>query len=146
MALLACGWPNNKTYKWSDTKKLMNYGLDNFKKVNLTEIELDASRLTPVSVINGQSERIGGAMQVEQIVSEGDGPDALLLDSGEHIEVNYELSDRLYAPVQQGDYIGRITYTLGDEIVRECRITAADTVAEIDFVWCAQRVLELLWI
>lgn len=146
VALLACGWPNNKTYKWSDTKKLMNYGLENFKKVDLTEIELDDSRLTPVPVINGQSERIGGATQVEQIVSEADGPDALLLGSGEQIEVNYELSDRLYAPVQQGDYIGRITYTLGDEIVRECRVTAADTVAEIDFAWCAERVLELLWI
>ena len=23
VALLACGWPNNKTYKWADAKKLM---------------------------------------------------------------------------------------------------------------------------
>ena len=30
VALLACGWPNNKTYKWKDTKKLMNYGLENY--------------------------------------------------------------------------------------------------------------------
>ena len=27
VALLACGWPNNKGDKWSDTKKLMNYAL-----------------------------------------------------------------------------------------------------------------------
>jgi len=27
VSLLACGWPNNKSYKWSDTKKLMEYGL-----------------------------------------------------------------------------------------------------------------------
>ena len=26
-ALLGCGWPNNKGYKWSDTRKLMEYGL-----------------------------------------------------------------------------------------------------------------------
>ena len=31
VALLACGWPNNKTYKWSDTKKLMTYGLENYE-------------------------------------------------------------------------------------------------------------------
>lgn len=24
-ALLGCGWPNNKTYKWSDMKKLMEF-------------------------------------------------------------------------------------------------------------------------
>ena len=30
VSLLACGWPNNKGYKWADTKKLMTYGIDNF--------------------------------------------------------------------------------------------------------------------
>ena len=27
VALLACGWPDNKGYKWKDTRKLMEYGL-----------------------------------------------------------------------------------------------------------------------
>ena len=26
-AVLACGWPPNKSYKWADTRKLMDYGL-----------------------------------------------------------------------------------------------------------------------
>ena len=30
VALLACGWPNNKTYKWADTRTLMQYGLDHY--------------------------------------------------------------------------------------------------------------------
>ena len=30
VALLACGWPNNKSYKWSDTKRLMEYGIAGF--------------------------------------------------------------------------------------------------------------------
>ena len=32
VALLGCGWPGNKTYKWADTKKLMNYGLDHYQE------------------------------------------------------------------------------------------------------------------
>ena len=32
VALLGCGWPGNKTYKWEDTKKLMNYGLDHYQE------------------------------------------------------------------------------------------------------------------
>ena len=30
VALLGCGWPNNRNYKWSDSKRLFQYGLDNF--------------------------------------------------------------------------------------------------------------------
>lgn len=28
VALLACGWPNHKTYKWSDSRELFGYGLE----------------------------------------------------------------------------------------------------------------------
>ena len=31
VALLACGWPGNKTWKWEDTRKLMEYGLSSFE-------------------------------------------------------------------------------------------------------------------
>ena len=31
-AVLASGWPNNKTYKWKDTKKLLDYARNNYKK------------------------------------------------------------------------------------------------------------------
>ena len=31
VALLACGWPNNKSYKWKDTRALMEYGLANYR-------------------------------------------------------------------------------------------------------------------
>ena len=31
-ALLGCGWPNNKTYKWKDAMKLLEYGKANFHK------------------------------------------------------------------------------------------------------------------
>ena len=32
IALLACGWPNNKTYKWKDAKTLFEYGLENYER------------------------------------------------------------------------------------------------------------------
>ena len=30
VALLGCGWPGHKNYKWEDTRKLMEYGLANY--------------------------------------------------------------------------------------------------------------------
>lgn len=32
ISLLGCGWPNNKTYKWKDAMKLLEYGKANFHK------------------------------------------------------------------------------------------------------------------
>lgn len=37
VALLACGWPNNKNYKWADTKTLVQYGLDQYGYCNYWE-------------------------------------------------------------------------------------------------------------
>lgn len=39
VALLGCGWPNNKGYKWSDTRKLMEYGLNEYSLHSFDEIE-----------------------------------------------------------------------------------------------------------
>ena len=47
VALLACGWPNNKNYKWADTRKLMEYAIDNYtyrdvyEEVEIPEIPVE---------------------------------------------------------------------------------------------------------
>lgn len=38
VALLGCGWPGNKNYKWSDTKKLLSYGRENYSYVLLPDL------------------------------------------------------------------------------------------------------------
>ncbi len=61
VALLACGWPNNKTYKWSDTKELMQYGIDNYFYRSFSEegVAFEESRLQPIPVQNGQTDILG---------------------------------------------------------------------------------------
>ena len=41
IALLACGWPDNKNYKWKDARTLFEYGIKNFdmKKVMVKSID-----------------------------------------------------------------------------------------------------------
>lgn len=146
VALLACGWPNNKTYKWSDTKKLMNYGLENFRKKSLLEVQPDETKLQPIEVVEGQGDTIGETAFVKPVVEGYDGYTELLLAQGEEVWLRYELADKLYAPVREEDYIGRITYVLGDEVLKECRVTAGGAVDKIDFRWCFAKVLELLWL
>lgn len=61
VALLACGWPNNKSYKWSDTRELMQYGIDNYFYRSFSEegISFEEERLKPIPVVNGQTKILG---------------------------------------------------------------------------------------
>ena len=44
IALLACGWPNNKTYKWKDARTLFEYGMENYTqkrvKIDIAERQM----------------------------------------------------------------------------------------------------------
>ncbi|QHQ63798.1 hypothetical protein Ana3638_17605 [Anaerocolumna sedimenticola] len=49
--VLACGWPPHKSYKWSDTTKLMDFGMDNFE---LKQIFKADKVFNPVYVEDGK--------------------------------------------------------------------------------------------
>lgn len=143
VALLACGWPNNKSYKWADTKKLMNYGLENFEKKNLREIPIEDSKLAPVLVAEGQGKRIGETVYVSLVVKEKTGTEELLVPKGQEITVTYQIAEKLQAPVEKGAYIGKITYRLGEEVLKEYEVRVGETIGKINLEWCFRRVLEL---
>ena len=143
VALLACGWPNNKTYKWADAKKLMQYGITMFKKIKLDEIELNTKESAAVEVKGGQSKKIGGEVRTELEISPIEGLTALLIGNEQEIQVKYEVTPKLYAPVMNGDFAGEITYLLGDEILAKRTVTVKETVKKIDFFWCIKKASEL---
>lgn len=80
VALLACGWPYNKNYKWADTRKLMNYGIDNYFYRSFLEEEtvFDKKWLQPIPVEDGQTQILGETayVQVEVRASTGEPAEA----------------------------------------------------------------------
>lgn len=147
VALLACGWPNHKTYKWSDTRKLMNYGLENFEYHSFDELPIDEGKLKPLIVENGQTEKLGDKASVEIAVggdkSQTPENGGLLLKQDEKIEVLYEIQDMITAPVQKGMQIGKITYSVNGEIWKVESVVTQSAVPEINFQWCLDRVIDL---
>ncbi len=158
VALLACGWPNNKTYKWSDTKELMGYGLENYEYHSFSETEIDEKKLTPLPVENGQTAEIGEKAYTNIKVPEGkeeengsvdfvDNYEAegvregLLLRDDEQVEITYEIEDKLTAPVEEGTTIGKIQYKVGDIVYLTKMVVTEDAVEAIDFRWCLEKVL-----
>ncbi len=158
VALLACGWPNNKGYKWSDTRVLMNYGLDNFAYHSLDEAAYDESELESLPVLRGQTLDIGDTAYVPVRILErgasgdyqgqgagghGDGREieGLLLRDGEEIQVECHMERQLQAPVEAGKQVGTIQYIFQEQVYREEHIVTTRAVREIDYRWCFQQIM-----
>lgn len=153
-ALLACGWPNHKSYKWSDMRKLMNYGLENYSFHPFSEVEISPAAFSPIPVQNGRGEAIGETVYVTVRIAEEDGEDmpqesknaegeplsGLLLREDEAIRAEYEVKDQLKAPVEEGTPIGSIRYLVNGEVFKTEILAAGNTVPEINFGWCMERV------
>lgn len=146
VALLACGWPNNKSYKWSDTKKLMNYGLENYSFHNFDEAVVDETKFEPILVKNGQTKYLDGkaysGLRVLDSASNNLEINGLLLRDDENFEVSYEIKKELQAPVNVGDQVGTIKYLLNGEVWKIKNVVLTDSVKQIDFMWCFQQVFQ----
>lgn len=142
VALLGCGWPNNKSYKWSDTKKLMKYGLANYQYKNVyEEIKLPA---LPVNGGVKKMEIIGEQVAEVPIVDIGKETPKLnvLLNKDEKVSVTTSLPKNLIAPVKKGDVIGQVTYSLNGMKIREYPIKVSQSIKKITWKWCLQQVWE----
>lgn len=159
VSLLACGWPNNKSYKWSDTRELMQYGLDHYSYKSFLDegTRFDEKLLQPIPVQNGRTDILGTTAYTDIMVSgrdaaDRDGTDAgaetaegermgLLLREDEQIRVEYDWSKSLEAPVRQGTTVGSIRYIVDDRVYLTEDIVTAQNVGEIELDWCLEQIL-----
>ena len=132
VALLACGWPNNKGYKWSDTRKLMEYALENY---HYREIGDEPEQIS-LKVENGASDGFPSAAPARLEMAAESAPFRVLLKSGEDVTVEYDVPESVAAPVEEGETLGKIVYRLEGETIREYPVTAAESVRERDFSIC----------
>lgn len=143
VALLACGWPNHKTYKWSDMKKLADYGMAYYEYRDIYE----AKQFEELPVRNG----IAGEdatpydLAYTKIVLEKDAPQSLpyLLCAEDVIEVKTSLVKQLEAPVYTGEKAGKVSYYLNGELIEEYAVISAEEVAAVNYPWTLRYILKL---
>ena len=139
VALLACGWPNNRSYKWSDTRKLMSYGLENYMYRKVWQ----EPKLPELPVKNGIPDR--GNLEEEvriRLRLSSEEPDLkLLLSEGEQVQVETHISQEVTAPVEPGTLLGSVRYLLDGQVVKVYTVEAAEDVEAVTLGWC----LEKLW-
>lgn len=143
VALLACGWPNHRTYKWSDTRTLMEYGLAHYNYRSFDAVTLPAETTADIIVNNGQGSMIGGRILVPVEVSRDmTGVGGLLMHEDEKVTVTLQKVRELTAPVREGQTVGYVSYAVGNREWKRIRLAASGEIKAIDMKWCVCRVVE----
>lgn len=142
VALLGCGWPNHKNYKWQDTRALMEYGLEHYTLHSFSEAKLPQIPAV-IPVEKGQGEKLGEMAQVSTVRRETEDM-KLLLGAEDEVRTVYRGKTFLEAPVKEGDKIGEISYELNGEIWKTEDVVAGNDVEKIDYAWCLKQTIERL--
>lgn len=109
VALLGCGWPNNKTYKWKDCKKLFTYGIENYEYQTFTQ----PLGSWEYAVANGAAASGDPyEMPLVRLEEENHEPIRQLMRSDERIECEEHLDFDAQAPVAAGQESGEVRYYL----------------------------------
>ena len=153
VALLGCGWPGNKNYKWSDTKKLLSYGRENYQYVMLPELpqlpeipvtEAAPGKEDPYPQKSDRSEYPPKQvmLKIHAVLSEKDREKRYLLKKTETITWETELPDKLPAPIQKNQKISTLHAKLNGKELLSCLVTADDKIDRITYKWYVDKVFK----
>lgn len=141
VALLGCGWPNNRTYKWSDTKQLMQYGLENYTYRTIkTEISLPY-----VEVENGipDNGKLWDKSKLKLTIDKQEElEEPMLLKEGEKVHVQTDCKASVRAPIEIGDEVGEISFYFDDKLLNKYKIISAEKVEKKTLKWCFLKLIE----
>ncbi len=143
VALLACGWPNNKGYKWSDTRTLMEYALTNYEYRNVWK----AVEYKDLWVQNGVNENnpFESSFFVKTTINSNDRELKVLLRKDEKVQVEVEQISQKSAPVSASEKTGTVTYYLGENVLKQYDIVTVEGIEEETVFWWIE-VLERLYL
>lgn len=153
VALLACGWPGNKGWKWEDTRKLMEYGLSNFTYKEW----FSEPKLPEIVVLGGKAEEkktetmpelfhqlAGPKEKVPLCMESPSGEESgMLMKESDQVTEKITLPDTLKAPVKKGTAAGAVSYYLNGELIKTYAVTVGKTVEKTDYHWIVYRLLRL---
>lgn len=137
VALLACGWPNNRNYKWSDMKQLAAYGMEQYRYRDIYE----AKEFEAIRVENGidraSAKPYEEAYVPVRVDDRGETELSYLLSDRDKIEVKTQTARTLQAPVETDTQIGTVSYYLNGDLVRQYPVvTTQDVEARTyRFIW-----------
>lgn len=142
VSLLACGWPNNKSYKWADTTALMNYGLEQYQNTDVCEYgkEFPPAVVADAEPENGRLyQRITIPLRIKEEKIN------VLKRADEEVRTIYDVPENLQAPVEEGQEVGSVTYYLGERQIAKVPICAGKSAKKLEPSWYEEFLLKLFF-
>jgi D-alanyl-D-alanine carboxypeptidase (penicillin-binding protein 5/6) len=135
IALLGCGWPPHKTYKWSDARALFAYGAENFRYDDIFRPQPDLK----LPIIDGIGDEV-----VLRAASTDEGRTSLpvLISQNDRIEVRRSVPDSVPAPVSEGEILGTTTYYLNGELIWSDPLRAVMSIKKWTYVYCVVHIFQ----
>ena len=132
-ALLACGWPPYKLYKWQDMKKLITYGDTAYDYYEIVREEMS---LTVIPVERGIENNIG-----VEISDPDKDPLKILMRKDETVTIKTKAAGSLTAPIEEGMVVGQVDYYLGQDLINSYPIRTTGQVKLWNIDFCAKKLL-----
>lgn len=121
---------------YSDTHKLLNYGLENFEKIQLGH----ANKFVDNYIVeNGLVPFVAGVTKTDSYF-------IINKDDKNNIEEKIIIEDPLVAPISKGQVFGKVQYLLGDKVVAETDIMTTMDIEIIPVPSIFKRILSKWYI
>ena len=131
--VLASGWGDaGKEQKWIDTKRLLDYGFDNYK---YTDIVKEGDICGTIDITRSKTPQISVALEEGLNLP-------LTPDEAAHVKIQYSLPQTLMAPVEKGQAMGLCTVTINDEVKTTINLIAQNSAIRHDFQTSLKKVLK----
>jgi D-alanyl-D-alanine carboxypeptidase (penicillin-binding protein 5/6) len=129
--VLACGWPYNKTYKWTDSRKILEYAKASFTK---RQVFTSIPHLKSIPVANGLEGETGLYVP---------GEITTLISDTDVVNVTFDIPEALTAPILADTQVGSANVYINDMLFATLPIYTSQAVEEWTIQYCLETTLRL---
>ncbi|MCM1495445.1 MAG: D-alanyl-D-alanine carboxypeptidase [Bacteroides sp.] len=128
--VLASGWPPHKTYKWEDTRTLMDYGMSQYEMQTI----LNSDYQLPVIPVREGKEQQETTLYFEKEIS-------LFMREGETVQIVEQLPAELEAPVRKGEIAGIMDVCVNGALYESVVVYVGTDIDRIDYRYIFEKVI-----
>lgn len=143
-ALLACGWPGNRSYKWKDTRRLMEYGLSHYQTEEI-RYRTEKDRITVTQGLGEEKSPWEDPDVALELKLNKEEKKTYLVGEDEKITCQVTIKKAVEAPVGKGTMVGMQRYYLDGILLEEVPVVTAKSVERRQFAdsleWVIRRFI-----
>lgn len=137
-SLLACGWPNNKNYKWKDAAKIIKYIEEHYELRPL--VFKDEMQFANPVIVNGKK-YVNGPHERELSVMLSEFQSSYFAAKEDVVSYIYNMEKEVVAPIGYGEKIGEIQVYINEYPVEVIKILSAEEIEENTWMNCICEII-----